>query len=363
MGNSADNLCQLLQAEAGRDIFRRSFAKADGRMLHLYGYAPHTALPLPQPADAIAAGGELRRHPLRGEWNIYAAHRQNRTYKPSASDDPLAPSQPGMAPTEIPFEDFELAVFDNKFAGLHPDAVLSNAAAGIETAPATGKCEVVVYAPDGDGDLHSLGQDRRRLLIAAWIDRYAALFAKGCDYVMPFENRGDAVGVTLHHPHGQIYGFGKVPLVQQQAVAAFAGGYDLGAEIARSMPELGLAEAGGMAAFCPRFARFPYEVWIAPLRQSEGLWEANEEERGGFAHLLGEMTRRYDAFFGQPTPTMMALHCAPRGGAENYHWTAQFYPLLRAPGRTKYLAAVEQHSGVFTVDVMPEAAAAALRDA
>jgi len=116
-----------------------------------------------------------------------------------------------------------------------------------------------------------------------------------------------------------------------------------------------------MAAFCPRFARFPYEVWIAPREQQQGLWEANEEQCAGFAELLGDITRRYDAFFGEPTPTMFALHCAPNGGSAGYHWTAQFYPLLRAPGRVKYLASVEQHTGVFTVDVMPDAAAAALR--
>jgi UDPglucose--hexose-1-phosphate uridylyltransferase len=350
-----------LERTIGEAITRRSFTKADGRMLYLYGREPHDLPVQEQQNDDIATGGELRFHPLRNEWNIYAAHRQNRTFKPAASADPLAPTLAGGPPTEIPFEDFELAIFENKFSGLHPLAPQPPILHGIESLAATGKCEVVVYTPDAEGRLHTIGQDRRRLLIAAWIDRYQALFSEGCDYVLPFENRGDEVGATLHHPHGQIYGFGKVPLVQQAAIDAFANGYDLATEISAAMPDYGLAEAGGMAAFCPRFARFPYEVWIAPQARRDGPWDCTEEELDGLATILGEVTRRYDAFFGRPTPYMFALHSAPREGSANYPFTAQFSPLLRGPDRVKYLASVEQHTGVFTVDVMPETAVEALR--
>lgn len=352
---------ELLETPVSGAVHKRSFAKADGRMLYLYGREPHTLHPQPQDTDDIATGGELRFHPLRAEWNIYAAHRQNRTFKPAAADDPLAPTISGGPNTEIPFTDFELAIFENKFSGLHPLAPQPNVLDGIDSAAAIGACEVIVYTPEATGSLHAIGQDRRELLIAAWIDRYAALFDQGCDYVLPFENRGDEVGATLHHPHGQIYGFGKIPLVQQAAIDAFAGGYDLAAEIAAAIPDYGLAEDHGMAAFCPRFARFPYEVWIAPQQRRSGPWELSGEEISGFATLLGEVTRRYDAFFGRATPYMFALHSAPRAGGENYHFTAQFYPLLRGPDRVKYLASVEQHTGVFTVDVMPESAAKALR--
>ena len=355
-----DSLVPLARAIGGA-AHRRSFAKADGRMLHLYGRTPHALPPLPQEADEIATGAELRFHPLRGEWNIYAAHRQNRTFKPAASADPLAPMQPGGAQTEIPFANFELAIFENKFSALHPLAPVPPALDGIVSEAAHGACEVVVYTPDHAGSLHSIGQDRRALLVSAWIDRYAALFERGCAYVLPFENRGEEVGATLHHPHGQIYGFARVPRVQQTAIDAFAAGFDLSAEIDRAMPDYGIAESNGMAAFCPRFARFPYEVWIAPMNRRAALADCTDTELDGFAHLLGEVTRRYDALFGRPTPYMMALHAAPAGRADRYHWSAQFYPLLRDAARIKYLASVEQHTGTFTVDVMPEAAAHALR--
>ncbi len=342
-------------------VHRRHIIKADGRDLLLYGYKPHKELLLPQEADEVAKGGELRFHPLRREWNVYAPHRQHRTFKPSAANDPLAPSQPGGSATEIPFIDFELAVFENKFTSLHAQAPEPMAIDGVTCGRAKGRCDVVVYTPESSGNLNTIGQAKRRLLIAAWIDRYKTLFDAGLKFVMPFENRGDEVGVTLPHPHGQIYAFPFVPQVQASAAAAFNDGYNLGADIARFAPEYGVAEAGGIQAFCPPYARFPFEVWLASQARLAGPWDMNEQQLDGFAHLLGDMTRRYDAYFGRDTAYMLSLHAAPLGEEENFHFTAQFYPLLRAPGRVKYLAAVEQSTGAFTVDVMPEMAAKTLR--
>jgi UDPglucose--hexose-1-phosphate uridylyltransferase len=227
---------------------------------------------------------------------------------------------------------------------------------------AIGRCDVVVYGPEAAGNLHLIGQHKRRLLIEAWIDRYQALFDQGCKYVLPFENRGDAVGVTLAHPHGQIYAFPFIPRVQQDALQAFREGYDLSGYIQSHKGDFGVASTGGIEAFCPSYARFPYEVWLAPQIRKAGPWAFTEEEKDGFAHLLGDVTRRYDAYFEAPTAYMLSLHAAPLGHEKSWHFTAQFYPLLRAPGRVKYLASVEQSTGTFTVDVMPEAAAKILRD-
>ena len=352
-----------LARSIGAPVFRRDHRKADGRMLHLYGRSLHD-LPLQhEDADDIAQGGETRFHPLRQEWNVYAAHRQNRTFKPSAADDPLAPTVPDGPATEIPFADFDCVVFENKFAAFHPSARHAASLTGIKTEPAKGACDVVVYGPEAEGSLATIGSDGRQVLLSALLDRYETHFAAGCDYVLPFENRGDEVGVTLHHPHGQIYGFERVPLVQQRAIEAFADGYDLSGEMRMAMADYGLGSEGGIAAFVPRFARFPYEVWIAPETRREGPWDCTDEELEALAHQLGEVTRTYDALFDGPAATMMAFHAAPRGGSSGYHFTVQFYPLLRAPGRVKYLASVEQHTGTFTVDVMPEQAAIALREA
>ena len=349
-----------LPGPEGRTVFRRDHRKRDGRMLHLYGYAPHTGEPLPEDDIDVAEGGELRFHPLRREWNVYAPHRQSRTFKPSSADDPLSPSRPGGAPTEIPFADFEMAVFENRFTSLHRNAPAPPDVPGVDTARARGHCDVIVYGPEATGDLHGIGQDRRRLLLAAWNDRYAAHFAQGLDFVYPFENRGDAIGVTLHHPHGQIYAFPFVPQVQATAARAFADGYRLSEHLQGMADDHGVAEAGGVRATCPPFARFPYETYLTSDRPVRGPWEFTDTEADGFAYLLGEMTRRYDTLFGEPTPYMLSLHAAPRT-AEAWEFSARFYPLMRSPGRIKYLAGVEQGTGVFTVDVMPRAAAAALR--
>ncbi len=356
-----DHLEKLTLSPAGQTVHRRLFTKADGRPLRLYGYTPHTEAPQAEDDGEVAKGGELRWHPLRREWNVYAPHRQNRTFKPSAADDPLSPTKPGGAATEIPFTDFELAIFENKFTSLHREAPAPQSVAGVESAVAKGHCDVVVYTPEQSGNLHTIGQDKRRLLLSAWNDRYADLFAQGCKFVLPFESRGEAVGVTLHHPHGQIYAFPFVPKVQRDAAAGFQGGYDLAAHMAEGIDTYGVAEAGGIDAVCPPFARFPYETYLVPRRPVKGPWEFTEDEAAGFAELLGDMTRRYDALFGQVTPYMLSLHAAPIGLEADWQFHAKFYPLMRSPGRIKYLASVEQSTGAFTVDVMPESAAQELR--
>jgi len=346
---------------AGRTVYRRHFTKRDGRPLFLYGYEAHSEAALPQEDAEVAKGGELRWHPLRREWNVYAPHRQNRTFKPSSADDPLAPSRPGGPETEIPFTDFELAIFENKFTSLHHEAPQPQLITGVESAVAKGHCDVVVYTPELSGNLFTIGQDKRRLLLAAWNDRYATHFANGAKFILPFESRGDAVGVTLHHPHGQIYTFPFVPKVQRDAAAGFKDGYDLVSHMAECRETYGVTSAGGIDVICPPYARFPYETYIVPRRAVKGPWEFTEEEADGFAYLLGDMTRRYDALFGQTTPYMLSLHAAPVGLEKDWQFSAQFYPLMRAPGRIKYLASVEQSTGTFTVDVMPERAAQELR--
>lgn len=308
------------------------------------------------------SGSELRYHPLRQTWSVYAAGRNKRTFKPGAASDPLMATHSTNQHTEIPYADFELCVFENRFPAFSTEQAsvpFDRTMRGSQ--PAGGSCEVIVYSPDQTGSLATLGQEKRRLIVAAWSDRYEALYAEGHAYVLPFENRGNEVGVTLHHPHGQIYALPLIPDPQLKAVEAFDQGYDLAAKLRGWKAEYGIAEAGGVLAFAPPFGRFPYEVWLAPMDPVPGPWAFSDSQADGFAHLLGEMTRRYDAFFGQETPYMLTLHAAPQGHDKHFQFTAQFYPLLRAPGRVKYFASLEQATGLYSVDLLPEDAAAALR--
>ncbi len=352
------------QAVSGKAIahFRHYHQKADGRDLWLYGIAPHAGEAAAEFTDLIPSGSVLRAHPLRGGYSIYSPHRQNRTFKPSTADDPLAPARPGGAITEIPFPDFEVAVFGNRFPSLSamaPTPIAEN----WDEARASGACEVIVYTPELSGNMGTLSNARRLLLLEAIIHRYTDHFKAGAAYVLPFENRGDAVGATLAHPHGQIYAFPFVPEPQTFAARAFADGYDLTRERARWGEAFHVSQANGVAAFVPPYARFPYEMWIAPERCVVGPWEMTANELEGLATLLGETTRRYDALFGKPMPYMMSFQAAPAQCAKNFHFTVQYFPMQRDKDRLKFLASVEQSTGVFTVDVAPERAAEALRGA
>ena len=283
---------------------------------------------------------------------------------PSAAEDPLAPMTADGPVTEIDVADFEIAIFQNRFASLHPASVTPpQATAETTVAAANGDCEVVVYTPEATGSLATLTQERRRLLIAAWIDRYAFHDAEGVAFTMPFESRGREVGVTLDHPHGQIYAFPFVPQVQQRATKAYDDGFALHHHLKNWRTEYLIEEAGPLMAVTPPFARFPYEAWIVSQTPVRGPWEFDTEALDAYAYLLGRLTERYDALFQRPAATMMSLQAAPRGASSAFQFTTQFYPILRAPDKVKFLASVEQSTAVFTVDVMPESAARALRNA
>ncbi|MEM1396895.1 MAG: galactose-1-phosphate uridylyltransferase [Pseudomonadota bacterium] len=349
--------------EISEGVFKRRHVKDDGRDVFLYGHRPPDEPALKKGLSLDGASSELRWHPLRAEWSIYAAGRQGRTYKPSAAEDPLLPSRLEGPPTEVPFSTFEICVFENRFPSLAQTAHADWSAAipGVRHGVSKGRCEVVVYTPEQSGSLATLTQARRILLVHAWIDRYKALFDMGCEFVLPFENRGDEVGVTLHHPHGQIYGFPFVPGVHQSACRAFREGFDLEQCIEDWTPIFGIVAREEMAAFAPPFARFPFEVWVAPKKKSPGPWTFSTAEIDSFAFLLGDIVRRYDAYFGRPCPYMLTLHASPKSDTEDFHFTAQFYPLLRSPTKVKYLASVEQATNVFTVDILPEQTASELR--
>lgn len=353
---------QSLIEGVARQYYCRLHPKADGRALYLYGYEPHLGEPLEEFTDPVATGSILRRHPFLDSWAIYSPHRQNRTFKPNAANDPLAAAEPGGAVTEIPFSDFEIAVFDNRFTSLHPDSPEPKGEL-CDEARASGACDVIVYAPEASGSMATLSQARRVLYLEAIIDRYKAHFDAGHAYVLPFENRGEAVGVTLHHPHGQLYAFPHVPQPQAFATKAFSDGYDLNTDRAKWGDDFTIHRIGPVTAFVPPYARFPYEAWITTETHRAGPWEMTAEEIESLAEMLGNMTARYDALFGAPMPYMMSLNAAPRENDGTYQFTVQYFPLMRSAGRIKYLASVEQTTRIFTVDVMPEQSAKLLRAA
>jgi UDPglucose--hexose-1-phosphate uridylyltransferase len=344
-------------------LYERVHNKPDGRRLYLYGWQPHhhevteDLEPLPTPPSP-----HMRWHPLRQEWVAYAAHRQGRTFKPPAQYCPLCPVKAGGFPGEVPFESFEIAVFENRFPGLY---LGSQAAPDLPvlTQPSQGVCEVVVYDAAHQGSIASLAFERLALLVRVWAARYRALMADSrINFVMPFENRGEEVGVTLHHPHGQIYAFPFLPPVVEKMVAGFRQSNAILPLVAPEGALYHVAQDGGISAFVPPYQRFPFETWIAPNRQVPGPWALSEDELDALARMLGHTVRRFDLLFQKTFPYIMVLYAAPKGEEAHFHFHIQFLPFLRTAERLKYLAGCEQGAGTFLVDSLPEQTAQTLRD-
>ena len=262
-------------------------------------------------------------------------------------------------------------MFENRFPSmtLSPGAPPDIPAVGV--APAFGSCEVVVYAQDAGTSFGGLGVERVALVLDVWADRTREMKAAGIGYVLPFENRGVEMGVTLHHPHGQIYGYGYVPARRARALQAMRD-HGIGAhgnlvsslvEHERGAKVRLVAETGGAVALVPPFARFPYETWVIPRRPAAHLAALDAAGRNDLAAMLCEALRRLDGLFGPPMPYLLTVNQAPTAGSHYPEWTlwVAIQPIRRAPGKLKYLAGTELGADVFASDVLPEAAAAALR--
>lgn len=350
---------------------KRVLSKPDGRRLILYSRRPIAfAAGAPQAGARAAVNPHLRWHPLRGEWVAYAAHRQERTFLPPADWNPLAPQADPEVPTEVPEGDWDVAVFPNLF----PTLVGSAEGAPEEivpTRPARGECEVVVFTRDPRASLGALPLDHLELLLEVWADRYRELGARDdVDYVFPFENRGVEVGVTLHHPHGQIYAYPFVPPLparelEREREHRESHGRGLLEDLVAAELDDGrrILYAGSSAvAFVPVCARYAYEVWIATRRPAPSLADLDAGERSDFARALKTVLGKYDGLWSRPFPYVMVFHQAPTNGAAGAgHLHVEFYPPYRTREKLKYLAGSELGAGAFTADTLPEAKAAELR--
>ncbi|MER6217692.1 galactose-1-phosphate uridylyltransferase [Streptomyces sp. NPDC001674] len=333
---------------------------ADGRELIYYDTAPgqdRTAVDR-RPLDRVESNPELRRDPATGDWVTIAAHRQTRTYHPPADACPLCPSREGRH-SEIPAGDYEVAVFENRFPSL---------------SGAAGRCEVVCFTPEHEAGFADLTPGRARLVLDAWTDRTAALSARpGVAQVYCFENRGAEIGVTLPHPHGQIYAFSTpTPRTAKHLAAAAAHRADTGRNLfedllaeARAATERVVLAGEHWTAFVPYAARWPYEVHLYPHRRVPDLTRLEEAERAEFPGLYLDLLRRFDRLFGlaEPTPYISAWHQAPLTGGAELALHLELFTVRRTADKLKYLAGTESGMDAFMNDVAPETAARRLREA
>lgn len=316
---------------------------------------------------------ELRWHPFLEQWVITATHRQERTFLPAADYCPFCPTRPGALPTEVPAPNYEIVVLQNRFPSLQP-APPEPAAPGSERCPvqpSRGVCEVVLYTPEHEGSLSDRTEQEIERLVHVWTDRYEELGRLDyVEYVFIFENKGEAVGVTLTHPHGQIYAFPYVPPVVRRELEASAKhwastGRCLFCDVLAGEKADGrrlVAESDAFLAFVPWYARYPYEVHVASKAHRGALSDLDGDEKRDLARMLKMVLVKYDALWGFAMPYIMVMHQRPSDGGrhESCHFHIEFYPPHRTPDKLKYLAGCESGAGTFINDTLPEETAAEL---
>lgn len=320
-----------------------------------------------RPLEPTVTSSQVRRDPLLGDSVAIASHRQGRTYHPPANECPLCPSQ-GDRLSEIPDSSYDVVVFENRFPSLAGDS---------------GRCEVVCFTSDHDSSFADLTEEQAGLVLEAWTDRTAELsHLSSVEQVFCFENRGEEIGVTLGHPHGQIYAYPFTTprtALMLRSVAAHkeaTGGQNLFDDVvARELAEGDriVLETERWVAFVPYAAHWPYEVHLYPKRRVPDLLGLDEEARTEFPQVYLELLRRFDRIFGEgepPTPYISAWHQAPFGALAEFEGVSrddfalhlELFTIRRTSGKLKFLAGSESGMSVFINDVPPETAAQRLRE-
>jgi UDPglucose--hexose-1-phosphate uridylyltransferase len=385
-------------------VKKASITLADGRELIYFGdHADEEAgYPDLRPLPRIEVSSQVRYDPLLGEWVIVAGHRQDRTFLPPADHCPLDPSTPDRL-TEIPAPSYQVVVFENRFPSLVPGGGMGEGVPGggvgevvgggvreavggggvgdgsgddpdglLPTRPGNGRCEVVCFSQDHNASFADLTHGQAALVLAAWIDRSAALAAMpGVEQVYCFENRGREIGVTLSHPHGQIYAY---PFVTPRTarMLATSGAYqrDTGRNLFDDVLAAELADGSRIVlardhwvAFVPHAAHWPYEVHLYPRRRQPDLLGLEPAEMDEFCDVYLDLLRRFDRLFDAPAPYISGWHQAPAGpGRAEFALHLELFTIRRAPGKLKYLAGSESGMDAFTNDIAPESAATTLRE-
>ncbi|MDW4910473.1 galactose-1-phosphate uridylyltransferase [Streptomyces sp. ADMS] len=319
-----------------------------------------------RPLERTVTTSQVRRDPLLGDAVAIASHRQGRTYHPPADECPLCPSE-GDRLSEIPDSSYDVAVFENRFPSLAGDA---------------GRCEVVCFTSDHNASFADLTEEQTRLVLEAWTDRTSELsHLPSVEQVFCFENRGAEIGVTLGHPHGQIYAYPFTTprtALMLRSVAAHkeaTGGGNLFDEILEEelAGERLVLATDHWAAFVPYAAHWPYEVHLYPRRRVPDLLGLDEDARTEFPQVYLELLRRFDRIFGEgepSTPYIAAWHQAPFGTLEEFEGVnrddfalhLELFTIRRTSGKLKFLAGSESGMSVFINDIQPESAAQRLRE-
>ena len=362
-------------------VRRTAMQLSDGRDLM---YFDRASSPIRQGVDSrglepgSTAQGSMRYDALTGEWVSVAGHRQTRIFLPSASDCPICPTVDGWL-SEIPESQYDVVVFENRFpsflVGERWESPQEFPELGAQI-PAHGRCEVVAFTSNHVGSIATLSTDEMSLVMSAWIDRTRELREQeGIRYVFVFENRGAEIGVTLHHPHGQIYAYPYLPATMRSQMEQSAKYFNQSGQqlleslltFEREAGERIIFEDEHWIALIPFAARWPYEIQIHPKAARKSLPELTDDEQDSFCASYPRLIRALDSMFAMPLPYMSGWHQMPaQASVEEVRDSRLFLRLIsnrRAADKLKYLAGSESLMGSFINDVTAEKSAKQIREA
>ncbi len=311
---------------------------------------------------------ELRFNPMTGEWVMISSGRQSR---PIHSDFEGCPLCPGNIELE---QDYDLAVFENRFPALirHPSTPLNSGSDLLKSKPSHGICEVIMYTSVHNSSLAQMSFMQIENLIDVWKDRIRELSGHPrIKYIFIFENKGEEVGATLSHPHGQLYAFPFIPFRVKIKLNHMKKYFNKNqhcmlCDIVKEEVQLNhriVFQNNSFIALVPYYARFPYEVHILSKRHLGSIVEMNELEKESFAQALKVVTQKYDALFQRSCPYMMALFISPseQDKYAYFHFHVEFCPPLRDKDKIKWMASVETTTWQFINPSSPEEIARQLR--
>jgi UDPglucose--hexose-1-phosphate uridylyltransferase len=362
-------------------VVKKTHARlADGREIIYFDESDSSARDVSDPRELppFRLQPTVRYDVVLDEWVSLADFRQDRTYLPPDDQCPLCPSTPARA-TEIPAPSYDVVVFENRFPSFATMAAMDEPPAQDPGEPllrlqaGVGRCEVVCFTAEHNSSFSALTPGRVRTVIEAWVDRTITLSAlPHVEQVFCFENRGEEIGVTLSHPHGQIYAYPFLtPRTRRMLDSARA--YrertwrNLFADVLAAEQRSGeriVARGELWTAFVPFAARWPLEVHLYPNNHVPDLPALSESERTELSCMYLDILRRMEAVFDDTLPYIAAWHQAPvRIDRDLARLHLQLFSIRRGPGRLKYLAGSESAMGAFVNDVSPETAARLLREA
>lgn len=346
-----------------------SMKMADGRqLLYFFDESSEPTEPKPdlRPQEQRPETNQLRKDVLSGDWISVSPHRGARAFLPPKQSCPLCPST-NQYQSEIP-DRFDVAVFENKNPSFGPlnESINPSGDDFNQSAKATGRCEVVVFSPEHEGSLAGQTPERFKTVVNAWIHRTRELsMIEGIQQVFIFENRGEEIGVTLHHPHGQIYSYPFITPTTKKLIDQVdnhQGDFFDGLLQSEISQERVLLSTEHFLAFVPFAARWPIEIHILPKSHKAFLTDLNEAETDDFANIYQKLLIAIDSLYPNPTPYIAAIHQAPLNRAD-LRMMVKITSPRRAENNLKYLAGSESAMGAFITDTSPEAIAEQIRGA